>query len=151
MADDTPKLNVFISYSRDDLAFADQLLAALKAAGFDTRIDRAMPGGVEWQKRLTALIRDADSVVFLLSPSSVSSKWCIWEVDQAVERGKRILPALCRPLEDASPPPQLAALNYIYFYPEPKSPGSGWGTGIEQLASALNTDSQRMNASFRAA
>jgi hypothetical protein len=140
MADDTEKLNVFISYSRDDLVFADQLVAALKAAGFATSIDRTMPGGEEWQKRLIALIRDADSVVFVLSPSSVSSKWCRWEVNQAAERGKRILPALCRPLEDASPPPQLAALNYIYFYPEPKSPGSGWGMGIEQLASALNTD-----------
>jgi WD40 repeat protein len=140
VTDETRKLNVFLSYSRDDLAFADQLVAALRAAGFDPTIDRTMPGGEEWEKRLAAFIRDADSVVFLLSPSSVSSKWCRWEVDQAAERGKRILPALCRPLEGASPPPQLAALNYIYFYPEPKSPGSDWGTGIERLASALRTN-----------
>ena len=31
MVDETRKLNVFISYSRDDLAFADQLYAALEA------------------------------------------------------------------------------------------------------------------------
>jgi hypothetical protein len=39
-----------------------------------------------------------------------------------------------------NPPPQLAALNYIFFYAEPRSPGSGFGTGLVQLASALNTD-----------
>ena len=39
-----------------------------------------------------------------------------------------------------SPPQRLAELNYIFFYPEPKSPGSGWGTGLAALASALNTD-----------
>ena len=34
------KLNVFISYSRDDLDFADQIDAALGLAGFGTSIDR---------------------------------------------------------------------------------------------------------------
>jgi hypothetical protein len=76
MADETRKTNVFISYSRADVDFADQLDAALKLAGFDTSIDRTIPGGDEWEKRLVALIRDADSVVFVLSPSSASAKWC---------------------------------------------------------------------------
>jgi TIR domain/WD domain, G-beta repeat len=135
------KLNVFISYSRDDLAFADQLDAALGLAGFSTSIDRqAISGGEEWEKRLGALIRAADTVVFVLSPSSARSKTCAWEVDEAVRLGKRILPVLCCPLEGASPPPQLAALNYIFFYAEPRSPGSGFGAGLVQLASALNTD-----------
>ena len=44
------KLNVFISYSRDDLAFADQLDAALGLAGFGTSIDRqGIAGGEEWE------------------------------------------------------------------------------------------------------
>jgi hypothetical protein len=34
------KLNVFISYSRDDLEFADQLYASLQLGGFETTIDR---------------------------------------------------------------------------------------------------------------
>jgi TIR domain/WD domain, G-beta repeat len=135
------KLNIFISYSRDDLAVADSLDAALGLAGFGTSIDRhGISGGEEWEKRLGALIRDADTVVFVLSPSSAGSKTCAWEVEEAGRLGKRILPVLCRPLEDKSPPPQLAALNYIYFYPDQKSPGSGFGSGLVQLASALNTD-----------
>jgi hypothetical protein len=44
------KLRVFISYSRDDLDFADQLDATLRIGGFDTSIDRhAISGGEEWQ------------------------------------------------------------------------------------------------------
>jgi TIR domain len=135
------KLNVFISYSRDDLGFADQLDAALGLAGFGASIDRqGISGGEEWEKRLGALIRDADTVVFVLSPSSARSKTCTWEVEQAVRLGKRIIPVLCCSLEGATPPPQLAELNYIFFYAEPRFPGSGFGSGLVRLASALNTD-----------
>src|ERR1700722_1040163 len=135
------KLNVFISYSRDDLDFADQLDAALGLGGFETTIDRhGISAGEDWKKRLGALIRDADSVVFVLSPSSAKSEVCAWEVAEAVRLGKRILPVLCRSLDGANSPQQLANLNYIYFYREAKSPGSGFGTGLVGLASALNTD-----------
>jgi hypothetical protein len=37
---DKGKLRVFISYSRDDLDFADQLNAALEACAFECFIDR---------------------------------------------------------------------------------------------------------------
>ena len=135
------KLNVFISYSRDDLEFADQLDASLQLGGFETTIDRrGMSGGEDWKARLGALIRDADTVVFALSPSSARSDICVWEVAEAVQLGKRIIPVLCRPLGDAEPPQQLADRDYIYFYPEPKFPGSGFGPGLLRLAAALNTD-----------
>jgi hypothetical protein len=135
------KLNVFISYSRDDLAFADQLRAALKGYGFSVTIDREdIPGGDAWRRRLNALIRDADTVVFVLSPSSARAPMCAWEVTESAVLGKRIIPIVCCPIEDVTPPPELAELNYIYFYSGPKSPGSGFGTGLVELASALNTD-----------
>ena len=135
------KLGVFISYSRDDLDFADQLDAALRLSGFFTTFDRhGISGGENWQRRLGALIRDADTVAFVLSPSSAKSDVCRWEVEEAVRLGKRLLPVLCRPLEDAPPPPALADLNYIFFYHEPKSPGSGFGTGLARLVDALNSD-----------
>src|SRR5262245_15507612 len=140
-ADNSGKLGVFISYSRNDLQFADQLDVALGLTGFTTTIDRhGISGGEDWKRRLGNLIRDADTVVFVLSPTSATSDICHWEVDEAVRLGKRILPVLCRPLDGASPPPQLHNLNYIYFYDEPKSPGSGFGTGMVSLVSALNTD-----------
>jgi TPR repeat protein len=138
---DNGKLRVFISYSRDDLKFADQLDAALSTYGFECLIDRhGISGGEDWKRRLGNLISEADTVVFVLSPSSARSEICDWEVEEAARLNKRILPVNCRPLEGLSPPPRLRELNYIFFYDEPKLPGSGFGAGLANLITALNTD-----------
>jgi hypothetical protein len=138
---DKGKLRVFISYSRDDLKFADQLDAALNACGFDCLVDRHdISGGEDWKRRLGNLISDADTVVFVLSPSSARSEICDWEVEEAARLNKRILPVNCRPLAGVSPPQRLRELNYIFFYDEPKVSDSGFGTGLADLVTALNTD-----------
>src|SRR5262249_6685835 len=86
-------LGVFISYSRDDLEFADQLDAALAKFGFSTTLDRReVAGGEDWKNRLVNLIRDADTVVFVLSPSSVGSPECREELETASRLAKRIVP-----------------------------------------------------------
>ena len=134
-------LSVFISYSRDDVEFADQLHATLIIGGYDATIDRhGIHVGEDWERRLGDMIRSADTIVFLLSPSSARSPACAWEVAQAVHLGKRIIPIACRPLDGAPPPPALAALNYIYLYREPRKPGTGFGAGLLDLRTALNTD-----------
>ena len=138
---DKGKLRVFISYSRDDLDFADQLDAALDLSGFECFLDReGISGGEDWKRRLGNLISEADTVIFVLSPSSARSETCNWEVEEAARLNKRILPANWRPLDGVSPPPRLRDLNYIFFYKEPKVPGSGFGTGLANLVAALNTD-----------
>jgi TPR repeat protein len=138
---DSGKLRVFISYSRDDLDFADQLNAALDAYGFECLIDRhGISGGEDWKRRLGNLISEADTVVFVLSPSSAGSPICVWEVEEAKRLNKRILPIVWRPLGGVSPPQPLQDRNYIFYYNEPKMPGSGFGTGLANLITALNTD-----------
>ena len=138
---DKGKLRVFISYSRDDLKFADQLDAALNLCGFECLIDRhGISGGEDWKRRLGNLISEADTVVFVLSPSSARSEICDWEVEEAARLNKRVLPVICRPLERANPPSHLRDLNYIFLYEEPNVPGSGFGTGLTNLVAALNTD-----------
>ena len=140
-SDNGGKLRVFISYSREDLNFADQLDAALSTYGFECLVDRhGISDGEDWKRRLGDLISEADTVVFVLSPSSAHSEICDWEVEEAARLNKRILPVNWRPLEGVSPPPRLRELNYIFFYEEPKLPGSGFGTGLASLIGALNTD-----------
>src|SRR5262249_6580698 len=79
------KLKVFISYSRKDaLDFADQLVAALEAYGYQPTLDRhGIAGAEKWQERLGALILETDTVVFVLSPESTKSDICTWEVTEA--------------------------------------------------------------------
>jgi hypothetical protein len=139
----TDKLRVFISYSRKDaLDFADQLHATLTTTGFDPTLDRhGITGAEDWKQRLGALILEADTVVFVLSPEAAVSPVCLWEVDEAMRLGKRIVPVAAVPLGAVASPPALAKLNYIFFYTEPSMPGaSGFGHGLSRLVQTLNTD-----------
>ena len=55
-------LGVFISYSRDDIETADWLDVTLDSNGFAPTLDRQGISGAEnWQERLGAMIRDADT------------------------------------------------------------------------------------------
>src|SRR5262245_16177576 len=138
---DKGKLRVFISYSREDLDFADQLNLALDAYGFECFIDRqGISGGEDWKRRLGNLISEADTVVFVLSPTSARSEICAWEVEDATRLNKRILPVNCQSLKGATPPPRLRGLNYIFFHSDAKTPGSGFGSGLATLIAAINTD-----------
>jgi hypothetical protein len=130
------KLKVFISYSRADMAFADELVGGLEMLGFEVSIDRhSIAEGEEWKARLGALIADADTVVFVISPTSVSSPICAWEVEEAHRFSKRILPVLCQPVADGAVPPRLSALNYIRF-----DTGHSFIAGLRSLATALRTN-----------
>ena len=134
-------LKVFISYARANLDFADQLDAALQALDFTTIIDRkGIHGAEKWETRLSDLILEADTVVFVLTPASANSEVCRWEVDEALKLAKRVIPIIWQPLGDAKPHPHLQDLNYIHFYPEPDLPGSGFGQGLARLKSALSVD-----------
>lgn len=136
MAKDGEKLKVFVSYSRADLAFADELATGLEIAGFAPLIDRhSIREGEDWKKRLGALIAEAGSIVFVLSPDSAKSTVCAWEVEEAARLSKRVLPVLWRPLGDAPAPPRLSALNYVRF-----DEGRSLMTGVKALGVALRTD-----------
>ncbi len=130
------KLKVFVSYSRADLGFADELAAGLEVMGFEALIDRhSLREGEDWKTRLGSLIADAGTVVFVLSPDSAKSDICAWEVEAAAKLSKRILPVLWRPLDGVAAPERLAALHYTRF-----DEGRSFMAGLKALSAALNTD-----------
>jgi WD40 repeat protein len=127
---------VFISYSRRDLEFADRIDAALKERGFDTLIDRSEIYALEdWWKRIEALIAQADTIVFILSPDAVASDVCQSEVRFAASLNKRLAPIVWRRVEDSRVPAELARLNFIFF-DEPDQ----FDPSLDRLAEALHTD-----------
>lgn len=110
-------------------------------AGFDAVLDRhGIAGGEKWEERIGELITNADVIVFILSPSSLKSDVCQWEVDEAAKLGKRIIPVVCRHLEKTAPPVFLSKLNYVYFYQEKTVPSSSFATGLGELVEALKVD-----------
>src|SRR5258705_6051660 len=133
--DRQPKAKVFISYSRKDMAFADQLEAALRERGFEPLIDRSEIYAFEdWWKRIEALIARADTVVFVLSPDAVASDVCNKEVAFAASLNKRFAPIVFRRVAADAIPAALRRLNFIFFDDEAQ-----FDDGAERLAEALST------------
>jgi hypothetical protein len=54
-------------------------------------------------------------VVFVISPDSVASETCRWEVARTLELGKALVPLLWRAVPDGAVPAGLAARNYVFF------------------------------------
>ncbi|MFN7916891.1 MAG: TIR domain-containing protein [Vicinamibacterales bacterium] len=130
-------LRVFISYARSDgSAFAEELMAGLEAAGFDPFLDRHdIGGGEDWEARLVNLLQQADTVVYVLTPASVRSERCAWEIKQAETLSKRVIPVVAIDVPEADTPEPLRRLNYVFF-----SKGHSYGASLRELASALRTD-----------
>ena len=127
---------VFISYAREDLEFAERLVAALSGLGFDAYLDKThIAPGEPWRERLAELIARADSVVFLLSPDAVASEICAWEVDEAERLSKRVLPVVWRTVETEKVPGRLRRLNWIFF-----TAGHDFEAALGKLEQALLTD-----------
>ena len=72
------KAKIFLSYSRDDSGQADQIARFLEDHGHDVLRDvDDISLGEHWKERISELIADAEKMVFLISPSSVSSPVCV--------------------------------------------------------------------------
>ena len=130
------KAKVFISYSRKDMSFVDRLDTALKARGFEPLIDRSKIYAFEdWWKRLQALIEQADTVVFVLTPDAVASREALREIEYAASLNKRLAPIVCLRVEDAAIPEALRRLNFVFF-----DDPAQFEESADQLSEALRTD-----------
>jgi len=89
------KLRVFVSYSRSDQDAVRAVVHDVQESGFDVNVDwRDLDYGTEWKQRLEQLIRDSDTVLFFVSPSSIKSEVCDWELEIAGRHAKRIFPLM---------------------------------------------------------
>ena len=130
------KPRIFISYARSDSsALAEDLVVGLEDAGFKPYLDRHdIAAAEDWEARLGGLIRSADTVVFILSPTAVKSERCAWEVKRAEELGKRLIPVEDKPVLEADVPQGLRRLQYISFH------NRSFARALRELATALRQD-----------
>ena len=131
------KPKVFISYSRRDSSeFAEELVTGLELAGFAPFLDRHdIAVGEEWEARLSRLIQQADTVVYVISPEAVKSERCGWEVDRALAQSKRIMPVIFKPVPKSEIPEQLRRRQFVRF-----DIGPGITKPLTQLANAVRQD-----------
>jgi hypothetical protein len=102
---------VFVSYSRRDLPFVEQLAADLNRAGLNVWFDlTGLEGGERWSEKIQDAIRNSQYVIVVLSPDSVKSEWVEREFLFASNANKKIIPLLYRQCEL---PLNYLNLNYI--------------------------------------
>jgi WD40 repeat protein len=127
---------VFVSYSRKDLPFAQMLVGALVERGFDAFLDKTdIAPGEPWKDRLAGLIAASDTVVFVVSPDSVASSVCAWELEESGRLSKRLIPIVARRIADADAPPLLGRLNWVFC-----ADGDDRDAALAALDTALHTD-----------
>jgi hypothetical protein len=87
--------NIFISYSRRDGAYANQLRAALDQLnihGFLDQLDIA--AGASWDRKIRDSILEADAVLVIVSENSIQSNYVLAELGMAWSYEKLIIPVI---------------------------------------------------------
>ncbi|MDJ0580775.1 TIR domain-containing protein [Crocosphaera sp.] len=88
--------DIFISYGRaDSKDFAIKLYESLKAENILAWFDQNdIPLAVDFQEQINEGIEKSDNFVFIISPHSVNSPYCLKEIKWALKYNKRIIPLL---------------------------------------------------------
>ncbi len=128
--------DVFISYSRTDHAFVAELARTLGDRGLKVWVDlEGLLAGEEFLPRILSAIEGADAIVFVLSPDSIASPYCLRELEHAALHRKRILPLLRRDVDTARVPPAAASKQWLFVRETDDLPRS-----LDGLESAIRVD-----------
>lgn len=126
--------DVFISYGRkESKVFATKLWEKFKEAGLDVWFDQNdIPLAVDFQEKIDDGIEKAHNFIFIIAPHSITSEYCLKEVELAVKLHKRIIPVLhIEPTDKelaAKMHPVISKLNWVFFREkyEPEKPLEEW-------------------------
>lgn len=127
---------IFVSYSRKDRGFVDDLVRDLSKRGLSCWIDREdISAGRSWRSEISEAISRCDTFLVVLSPESVASENVKRELAFAESHGRRIIPLR---YQSCSLPPEidltLGNLQWIDFV-EPI-----YEAAVARLVQSLNPD-----------
>jgi len=104
---------LFVAYARKDEDFALRLAHQLRDAAVNVWIDQlnVVPGDA-WDDVVERALKDANTVLVVLSQAAVDSRHVMNEVNFALDEGKRVVPVRC---QSCPIPLGLRRLQYIDF------------------------------------
>ena len=124
---------IFFSYSRDNSEFVINLANDLRAAGANVWMDQIdIKPGTRWDRSIEKALVSSQTLLVILSKSSVESNNVMDEVSFALEEGKHIVPVL---FEECTIPFRLRRLQFADFTGDHEK-------GIKTLIAALNLEQQ---------
>ena len=87
--------HIFLSYSRKDIDFMQQLRDDLRAEGLDIWTDESLvTGSKSWKQDVEHAIEESAALIVILTPNSKKSVWVREEMNYAEAQNVRIFPVL---------------------------------------------------------
>jgi WD40 repeat protein len=145
----TDSKEIFVSYSRVDVAYARQLTETLSDLGFSLWRDRSdMEGGENWWQQIEEAIRGVDTMLLLLSEAALASKIVSKEWRYARQVGTRVIPVIADTFAADRAPRWMSKRDWYDFRRRDQDPDQQvlW----DKLLTQLRTPYQRQRVPFMA-
>lgn len=107
------KPSIFISYSRREAPFVNDLTDRLEDGGYSVWLDyRSMVPGKPWAEQIEEGIRQSEIILLVVSDAAMGSKWVEKEWRSMLRYGKRVILIL---FEANELPPELEGFEWVDF------------------------------------
>src|SRR5262249_34407170 len=107
-------MQIFISYKREEEAFARQLHSAINSWGFHSWLDvNEIRPGQDWDTSIHAGLKSSPIVVGILTPESLTSENVLDEWGYALSTGKRLFLLWLRSVPEEDIPPRYIRIQRI--------------------------------------
>ena len=120
--------NIFMSYSRRELGFVDDLVSKLEGQGYKVWLDyRVLIPGTPWKRQIEKGLKDADTVLLVVSRASIASEYVELEWRHFLETNKRLILLI---FEAVDLPKELEKYEWVDFR-------GSYKAGLKELFSQL--------------
>lgn len=107
---------IFISYSREDYLFVENLSNTLRDKGIQIWLDREnIPAGTDWQKAIETGLLGASLIIYVASKHSATSQWMNVELATFLQLKKRIIPIVLDEAGARNLPSPLKQIQWVDF------------------------------------
>lgn len=127
------KPNIFMSYSRREVGFIDDLTFRLEKRGFKVWLDyRNLIPGTPWKGQIDKGLSETDVILLVVSKASMASQYVELEWRRVLTEKKRIILII---FEAVDLPPELEKFEWVDFR-------GSYNAGIRELIGQLETPIQ---------
>jgi TIR domain len=120
--------NIFMSYSRRELGFVDDLVSKLEKEGYYVWLDyRVLTPGTPWKGQIDQGLAEADTVLLVVSKASLASKYVALEWQHFLDTNKRVILLI---FEAVDLPKELEKYEWVDFR-------GSYKAGLNELFSQL--------------
>lgn len=120
--------NIFMSYSRRELGFVDDLVSKLEDEGYNVWLDyRLLIPGTPWKEQIDKGVHNSDTVLLVVSKASIASDYVALEWRHFLETKKRVILLI---FEAVDIPTELEKYEWVDFR-------GSYRAGLKELFSQL--------------